>query len=470
MIPALVALISIVALARMFGALLGKYPNHFWTLQVARLGLTLFLLIGLRGAMVAAGYSLDQFLRVLVDHDSSLENMHGSKAVASLLLAGVIFGLLYRLSWPGGLQRVIRFAAALGFSLCFLAGFRLSEWVAFDSRPIVNATSISGASAPRRVVWIIFDELDYQVALGDRAVKLPWSLPNFDKLAQNGVSAQHAVTPSDTTITSIPSLLIGVQTAGNKFYGPANQTQIGLDGSSMQFTQPNTVLGRIAAQGKQFSILGFYHPYCVIFVDATRCIAHTYQPTQWYAALTHWVPSVLSNRFFGGEIMERIAGMQQGALLEFAHRNEDALTYLHMNVPHLPAHYALKHFGQAASTDEQIQYAANLRLADELLGQLVAELSIVSPHQDVLLIVSSDHGFRALKKTPTDTRTVPWLAWRVGSRDRHALAQPISTVHTAALIEDFLNFKVNSQAEIAAWWAGKPVLPRLPVAPQHDHN
>jgi len=101
---------------------------------------------------------------------------------------------------------------------------------------------------------------------------------------------------------------------------------------------------------------------------------------------------------------------------------------------------------------------------------MISDLEQVSVKQEVLLIVSGDHGFRLLKSSPDDSRTVPWLAWRVGSHDGQVVKQPISTVHTAALIEDFLNNKVSNQDEISAWWQGKPVLPRLTVAPKNDND
>jgi len=66
--------------------------------------------------------------------------------------------------------------------------------------------------------------------------------------------------------------------------------------------------------------------------------------------------------------MAQVTSAQQGALSSFLWQTGDSVTYLHMNVPHLPGYLALKHFGQSDAVNDHVQYAANLRFTDELLG------------------------------------------------------------------------------------------------------
>jgi hypothetical protein len=49
------------------------------------------------------------------------------------------------------------------------------------------------------------------------------------------------------------------------------------------------------------------------------------------------------------------------------------------------------------------------------------------------------------------------MVWKVGDTQGFVLSQPLSTVYTASMIIDFLNGKVDTQADIARWWSDKPV-------------
>ena len=85
----------------------------------------------------------------------------------------------------------------------------------------VSASSICGGSqhavilpppAPvhagqPRVVWIIFDEADYRMIYDQRPAGL--ELPEFDRLRGESLSADNAISPTEATITSMPSLILG---------------------------------------------------------------------------------------------------------------------------------------------------------------------------------------------------------------------------------------------------------------------
>ena len=58
-----------------------------------------------------------------------------------------------------------------------------------------------------RVLWIIFDEMDYRVTFEKTAAG--FQFPNFDRLRQESVSATSATAPADLTIMSMPSLILG---------------------------------------------------------------------------------------------------------------------------------------------------------------------------------------------------------------------------------------------------------------------
>jgi hypothetical protein len=100
-------------------------------------------------------------------------------------------------------------------------------------------------------------------------------------------------------------------------------------------------------------------------------------------------------------------------------------------------------------------------VADALLGTVLESLS-KTRGQEVLLIVSSDHWFRL--DSQTEPQPVPFIAWKPGESTAATISKPISTVHTASLVLDFIDGKVDSHADIVAWWQDKPVYPTFTKA------
>jgi len=68
------------------------------------------------------------------------------------------------------------------------------------------------AAGDRRIVWIIFDELDYRLAFLDRPASI--DLPELDRLRSEALFATHAREASESTLRSLPSLLLGIPVAG----------------------------------------------------------------------------------------------------------------------------------------------------------------------------------------------------------------------------------------------------------------
>lgn len=468
-LPTVVSVFILAALLRVAAALLARdrFPH---TLEIACCGLAALLLVGLRGLISICGYSFNEIIGIISITPWSRDAVWLTKLTVLFLTWVGLFATLRAIACRGGFERITRFAAALGYSIFCLAAFNVAHLQ--NGTPAARAQPAAVGSAEharhRRVVWIIFDELDYRLALGDQVRQPLAELRHFRQLAQHGISANQAYSPSDATATSIPALLMGRSTTGARYLGSANYQLRGLSHEHTAFTEANSVFGRLPGNNSTFSILGFYQPYCQIFISASTCNANPTAPYEWYQGLIDWVPWPLLRPLIN-DPMYVTSAQQVGLLPSFLARRVDALTFIHLNVPHLSSHYASQHFGQSPSSNMQVQYLVNLRFADEILGQVIDSLQLVGAEQDVLLIVSGDHGFRMFKDRPDESRPVPWIAWRVGADAPQGITAPISTVHTAALIEQFLNNKVDSQSEIAQWWQGKQVLPRLALSPKnHD--
>jgi hypothetical protein len=101
-------------------------------------------------------------------------------------------------SWP--LLIVLTFQAARGTLFAYSRDAYADRTLAV---PISPASSFSRV----RVVWIIFDEMSYQVGFGNRPADL--KLPNFDRLEESAFHAVSAEPPARATKVSMPSLIVG---------------------------------------------------------------------------------------------------------------------------------------------------------------------------------------------------------------------------------------------------------------------
>jgi hypothetical protein len=145
---------------------------------------------------------------------------------------------------------------------------------------------------------------------------------------------------------------------------------------------------------------------------------------------------------------------------------DDALTFLHLNVPHLPAPYADEFLGLAGSADPLVEYSRNLIVADRVLGEVVAELQRQVVRHQLLLIVSGDHWLRNRwyrANEPEQSKPVPFIAWIVGDTKGTQISQRISTIHTAAMILEYLDGELSTQAEIANWLVSQEFYPTFIV-------
>ena len=182
-----------------------------------------------------------------------------------------------------------------------------------------------------------------------------------------------------------------------------------------------------------------------------------------WTALWAYVPDRILSRIMGGNLMERITARSLQMLPEFLARDDD-LTFVHLNVPHPPASYADKIFHLAETERGELEYARNLRLTDEVLGTIIADLQDQARRHELLLVVSTDHWFRNIWFQPDikeASRPVPFMAWRVGETEGVSMNEPVSTVNTAAMVEGFLQGTVDSQTSIAEWWARQQYYPSL---------
>jgi hypothetical protein len=123
------------------------------------------------------------------------------------------------------------------------------------------------------------------------------------------------------------------------------------------------------------------------------------------------------------------------------------LSFLHFNVPHPPG--GRVHVEWPPPLAGLTRYEQNALTVDAAVGRIVRTLE-AAHDQDILLVVSSDHWLRVERSRWSDeqlatefggdaevVRKVPLLVRRMRDTAPRSIEQPVNTVHTARLIEEF---------------------------------
>jgi len=325
-----------------------------------------------------------------------------------------------------------------------------------------NDLSSDPSARIRRVVWVIFDETDFERVFYPKD-KSEQMFPNFNDLARKSIFATNANSPASSTFYSIPSLLTGLPLAGRGV--DVDKGGIlwieSLHGEQVAFNESASIFGALARRGLTASVLGFYHPYCKLFL-LEDCKSFSW-PGRYsvVAAITANLPLSWSQWF------ERIGPWGQvtkdslSSLSSYLKRN-DALTFVHLNFPHLPATFADEQQHLVPNADPLVEYSRNLKLADNVLGTIVKTMEQRGRAYDQLLVVSSDHWLRNMwyrANVPESSQRIPLIVWKVGERNGQVISEPVSTVHTSQMVLDFIDGRFGSQEEIAVWWRNKTVYP-----------
>lgn len=382
---------------------------------------------------------------------------------------------------------LFRACAAFGWILGIITIFRVIPIMAADAEFLKIRQQAALGAPPyavvnKRVVWVIFDELDYNRLFKNRKQGL--ALPNLDRLQQESVSAENAVSPAWTTAISIPALTTGTYLTGTKATGSGKlllQKQGGID---IEWEKESSIFSRLNESGNKISILGFYHPYCSFFPYANPCSSQpvfSYQVWWWgiWQGL-RGIPGIdmLARRYkWTNEGFNEATRLQLEALNSHLSDKSTALSFIHLDIPHLPG--GRVHGVTMTKEIEMLPgYEQNLLTVDWTVGEIVKNLEMQSRLQDVLLIVSSDHWLRTkyniaslspdqikweFGNDSAEAHKIPLLIRRMSETSKSVISQPISTIHTARLIEDFLAGRVTDHASIASWWLDKPYVdPMIP--------
>lgn len=369
-------------------------------------------------------------------------------------------------SWP-----------VLGTVLFQAAGATLLRYSARDYEDPPTATRLA-RTAEVRVVWVIFDELSQAIAFSHRPAGL--ELPNFDRLASESFYATGAVAPANTTMLSLPALILGEHVTRAEPDGPADlriQTRSRAEWISWK-SVPN-VLDRARGAGFNSAIAGWYHPYgrllnrsvneCfwvpnAIDPGAEETLNSAMADRAWLQISS--LPLAGRIRWFSSLRYDRLVRSRDfQALLQHALAISGdpgiGLALLHLPVPHPPGIFD-RAKGEI-DTENPASYLDNVALADRTLGELRGAMEQSGVWDRTAVIVSADHGWRTWlwrgiagwtaedeRFASMDTAGVPFLVKLPGESQQFVEEKHFDTVLTGEIIVAILQKSVSTTRELAA--------------------
>ncbi len=393
----------------------------------------------------------------------------GTRGAAALIAATTLLFIV--LVWRFGVRLRTVAVSALFLTTPLLAyqfaavGWRIVTKPpdAFDNGPLRPFQEpIPGAA---RIVWIIFDEMDYRLSFPERPKSL--QMPAFDILSREAVQLTDALPPANATLLSIPSLLHGATVSKILPLEPGRAGITYSDSPASQaWDSSQTVFSTARQLGYNSAVVGWYLPYCRVLNGDLSACAWTDMSTRmnstgrrfseilWNQNRSLFETSMLSPWGQSLTIRGHIAGIE--TLLRHAEEVVSDprlnLIFLHFPVPHAPPVYDRFRQTMTKANSPISGYIDSLALADRILGQLREDMEHSGLWTSTTLLVTADHSFRssAALDGKYDLR-VPYLLKLANQSHGERCDKPFQTVRTRALLTSILQGKVHTSGDAIHW-------------------
>jgi len=346
------------------------------------------------------------------------------------------------------------------FGQSLLALQQVEPESAFVGRPLRDIPLVGdGCAMP--IVWIIFDELDYRIAFGNRPRTL--SLPELDKLRLTSLFATQAYSPAGDTGQSIPALLTGKAMILMTPQSEVIATLTARNGTNSMLTTQSTIFADMQKRGKRTSLFGWVFPYARLFrtVDVIKNYSTLIIPTSESIAkmVVFFLRSLVESGYFspfGDSIYIShhilITRTMQKDVISFFQKNQGGFTFLHYPVPHSLNIYNRYTKIYGANRNIKEGYLDNVALADRLLGEVRTTMQKTGAWDKTLVIVSADHHWRTNTYDGIiDRQHVPFLVKLPSQKSSISVAERFETVNTRKMIIDIVDRKINTPEELKKW-------------------
>lgn len=343
----------------------------------------------------------------------------------------------------------------------------------------------------RRVVWIVFDELDQRLVFDVRQPKV--DLPNLDRLRAESFVANRAAQTATFTMQALPSMLSGVIFSRVVTQG-ADELQVFSPDSphGMNWRDAPNVFKRAREMGVNASLAGWHHPYCRMLGDSVvRCLdvpsGHSTAMNETTAAqqglwkTVGWLFTL--QRLSVEEIFVKSStpltetaqdeDIQHAQLLQFFELRERAyqdvadpriqFVFLHIPAPHL---YGIYNRERGDFTlDSSRGYTDNLALVDRTVGEMQRAMEQAGLRDSTSIVITADHGLRPnvwrghmgwtdeLEHLTSGRQSelVPLIVKLAGQNRALAYERPFSNVVCGDLSLAILGGEIRTADEVAEW-------------------
>lgn len=376
----------------------------------------------------------------------------------------------------------------------FLLLIFLAIWNVFTVQPIEEnsiKTQLSNlqpkekSAIKNRVIWIIFDELDYVVPFEKNVV----ALPEFEKLKQTSLFTTNAIPPAYSTRDATTSLITGKQVKESNAIS-RNDLQLKFADSEARFSETDNIFRKIKSLNGETALVGWVNPYCrVIGQDLSACQWHSFDTVNDF--LQNSLDRIIIRNYqnllvsipFGSRANSLIDNVLNRTVEDKGYRPRhlemlDAtkeiianpkidLAFIHLPFPHPPNYYNAQKgdFDAVLSKQTSIKntYFDNLILTDKILGEIRKTLESNSLWDNSTIIVSSDHQWRVnvyqnelseKERQSTNGKEdvrVPFFLKLKDQKESIIYEKPFNTVITADLILAIMKGEVTKINEVKEW-------------------
>lgn len=452
-------LLALLAGVGLLGAVADHPARPRWLAAAARALLLSLLFIGLFQLFrrsLAASLSLAGFAKL---------GLIGLCLAAAVLTAWRLrLAAQWRLASACGITVVVMFALQPG-----MPSYVLSLLPSAKQRPAAQQSQPAEAAlaSTRRTVVVVLDEWDQEVSLAEGL----FDTTAFRTLLAQSFMASQAMPAGPSTLSSIPSMLIG-RRFGAISRGGAGYI-VNSAGERFDASTP-TLFSDLQARGHAQAAVGFYHDYCAVLPSTRSCHA---EPVQffpgWGASLMRAFKRQQDFDYPYSDFLRQwsstYARLREASLSALADPR-NTVVWLHLNVPHPPVALA-----GVAPRSLREDYQANLAELTRLIASL--QQAIQQAGGDSAMVLTSDHWLRekelwtaiyerqrgpgAGTAGKTLSQHVPFIVWfsdaTPGSGQVHGEA--ISTTALRALVPAMVERKIQSPADVAAFFRGRDADP-----------
>jgi hypothetical protein len=389
---------------------------------------------------------------------STLLTQHWPLLVAALVLPVL---LLWQHRWTAkavavvvGILSPLAFATLAKIVLLCLGLIQLKQ---ANFQPNFPSPGPVRAGQPR-VIWIIFDEMDYRLAFEQCPAGV--SLPAFDRLRSEALFATNAYPPADGTKISMPALISGQRLSA---VGLTNSSDLAVvleaTGEYSYWSKLPSVFAGARQLGFNTALVGWALPY-------DRELGKNLNYCSWYP-FPGFQPARAAT--FGAAMSRQIACMIPPLHIHHdyvrlyhelitesysvATNANYGLSLLHLFPPHDPGIYLADKDRFSFRPLSKVEgYFNNLVLADRSLEKLRFALETSSLWDKTWIIISADHSWRSSRiyDGRRDLR-VPFLVKAAGTNEAITFPVQFNTIVTHDLILAILRGEITSGTDVAAW-------------------